>query len=206
MRSMKTVFASLLLLLTPLAIAQESARQPSFGGIRALALKDPFLLFELEQGRENSARHFEGDGHLHLVNPKNHEELDIRYRDENGRYDLAKIAEIRHLLRCRLTGTEAEIPLALIELVDRIQDHFRASEVHVLSGYRSPTLNESLWRRGRRVARHSLHMQGMAMDIQLPGVPARRLRDYAKSLQSGGVGYYPQRHFVHVDVGPVRYW
>ena len=42
------------------------------------------------------------------------------------------------------------------------------------------------------------------------GLPSRlvtsRLRDAAWSLQGGGVGFYPQSQFVHVDVGRVRRW
>ena len=32
------------------------------------------------------------------------------------------------------------------------------------------------------------------------------LREAALRLKAGGVGYYPDRHFVHLDVGPVRHW
>jgi uncharacterized protein YcbK (DUF882 family) len=32
------------------------------------------------------------------------------------------------------------------------------------------------------------------------------LRGAARSLQLGGVGYYPASNFVHVDTGRVRYW
>jgi uncharacterized protein YcbK (DUF882 family) len=46
----------------------------------------------------------------------------------------------------------------------------------------------------------------MAIDIRVPGRPLRAVRDAAKTLQSGGVGYYPDSNFVHVDVGRVRYW
>ncbi|MDH5558052.1 MAG: DUF882 domain-containing protein, partial [Alphaproteobacteria bacterium] len=32
------------------------------------------------------------------------------------------------------------------------------------------------------------------------------LRNAAKSLQAGGVGYYPKSNFIHVDTGRVRFW
>ena len=78
--------------------------------------------------------------------------------------------------------------------------------VHVISGYRSPKTNAALHERSDGVATHSLHMDGMAMDIRIPGVELAHLRDAALSLQRGGVGFYPGSDFVHVDVGRVRRW
>jgi uncharacterized protein YcbK (DUF882 family) len=49
-------------------------------------------------------------------------------------------------------------------------------------------------------------MAGKAIDIRIPGVPTRTLRDAAIKIEGGGVGYYPRSDFVHVDVGRVRYW
>jgi uncharacterized protein YcbK (DUF882 family) len=80
---------------------------------------------------------------------------------------------------------------------------------HIISGYRSPETNALLRERGGAatgVASHSLHMVGQAIDIRVPGVKLDHLRDAAKSLKIGGVGFYPDLNFVHVDVGRVRYW
>ena len=84
-----------------------------------------------------------------------------------------------------------------------------AQPFHVISGYRSPVTNAMLKERGGAhsgVASHSLHMEGKAIDIRVPGVKLDHLRDAAKSLKIGGVGYYPASNFVHVDTGRVRYW
>jgi uncharacterized protein YcbK (DUF882 family) len=56
------------------------------------------------------------------------------------------------------------------------------------------------------VARHSLHMDGKAIDIRIPGCDLTHLRDAALNLRSGGVGFYPGSQFVHVDIGRVRKW
>ncbi|MGA9664836.1 MAG: DUF882 domain-containing protein, partial [Gallionella sp.] len=56
------------------------------------------------------------------------------------------------------------------------------------------------------VAKHSLHMDGMAADIRIPGHDLRELHKVAIAMQRGGVGYYPRSDFVHVDVGHLRYW
>jgi len=58
--------------------------------------------------------------------------------------------------------------------------------------------------KGNRVVRTSYHLKGMAADIQIKGVSFRRLSEEAKRIEGGGVGLYSR--FVHVDVGPVRYW
>jgi uncharacterized protein YcbK (DUF882 family) len=49
-------------------------------------------------------------------------------------------------------------------------------------------------------------MKGEAIDIRIPGVSLAKLRRAALSLHLGGVGYYPESDFVHVDVGRVREW
>lgn len=74
----------------------------------------------------------------------------------------------------------------------------------LISGYRTPATNRAL----TGTAKSSLHMRGMALDIRRSDLSTRELRDIARSLRAGGVGYYPQAHnrFVHVDTGPVRYW
>ncbi|MEO0421815.1 MAG: DUF882 domain-containing protein [Pseudomonadota bacterium] len=77
---------------------------------------------------------------------------------------------------------------------------------HLVSGYRSPETNEMLRKRGRGVAKKSLHMRGQAIDVRLPGVSTAKLRDLARQLGVGGVGYYKDSDFIHVDTGRVRFW
>jgi uncharacterized protein YcbK (DUF882 family) len=79
--------------------------------------------------------------------------------------------------------------------------------IDVLSGYRSQETNDMLRESGTtNAAEHSQHIVAKAIDLRVPGVPAPLLRDAAKSIGAGGVGYYPASQFVHVDVGPVREW
>jgi uncharacterized protein YcbK (DUF882 family) len=80
--------------------------------------------------------------------------------------------------------------------------------IDIVCGYRTPWTNNFLRRRSRHtgVAKDSQHVQAKAIDIRIPGVRTRMLRDVALSLDEGGVGYYPRSQFVHVDVGPVRRW
>jgi len=76
----------------------------------------------------------------------------------------------------------------------------------VMSGYRSPATNAMLVATTGGVAAASLHVAGMAIDIRVPGVPLGRVRDAARALREGRVGYYPASNFVHVDVGRIRSW
>jgi uncharacterized protein YcbK (DUF882 family) len=147
----------------------------------------------------------EGDGLLTIYNAHSHEFETIEYKGIDGNYKLDGVSEINRLMRCRLTNETKIMSLRLIELLDHIQDHFGAAEIEIVSGYRSPRLNAALRAKSRRVASKSLHMQGLAADIKIPGVPLKEIRQYALSLGAGGVGYYPGK-FIHVDVGPVRKW
>ena len=76
----------------------------------------------------------------------------------------------------------------------------------MISGYRSPQTNAGLHEKSSGVASKSLHMEGMAMDVRLPGRALAKLHDAAIALGQGGVGIYPTSDFVHVDVGRVRRW
>ena len=80
------------------------------------------------------------------------------------------------------------------------------AEINVICGYRTPWSNRFLRRRSSAVAKHSLHMKAMAIDIRVPGVETSRLRDAALALHRGGVGYYHREDFLHVDVGRIRRW
>ena len=76
----------------------------------------------------------------------------------------------------------------------------------MISGYRSEETNSLLRAAGTGVAKHSLHIEGKAIDIRLPGYELKTLRHAAVDLRMGGVGYYPSSDFVHLDTGRIRYW
>ena len=148
-----------------------------------------------------------GDGQLIFLNTHSNELLDIEYKNKKGRYIENGLDDIDYILRCRLTGDAISMNRKLIALIDHIQDHFNAEVVEIISAYRSPELNGKLRRRSRRVAKRSFHLQGKAIDIRIPGVSTRAIRDYAVSLKAGGVGYYARSNFVHIDVGDrVYHW
>ena len=62
-------------------------------------------------------------------------------------------------------------------------------EIHVISGYRSPEYNAILVKRSRRAARHSLHVEGQAVDFFIPAVRPREIRQAGSqaTVWRGGV-------------------
>lgn len=149
---------------------------------------------------------YNGDGAITFFNTHTDETMQITYKDKRGHFKKDGLEDVYYILRCRLTNQVIEIDPELIALIDHIQDHFEGKKIEVISGYRSPALNNALSSRKRGVAKRSLHMQGKAIDIRIPGVSLIELRNFAKSLKAGGVGYYSGPNFVHIDTGRVRYW
>jgi uncharacterized protein YcbK (DUF882 family) len=146
-------------------------------------------------------------GELAFYNVHTGERLCVRYRDEVGRYDLGALDDLNHILRCHHTGEVASMDARVIEHINLVQKALGGGgEIHVISGYRSPEYNALLVRRSRRAARHSLHVEGQAVDFFIPGVRLREIRQAALKLQYGGVGYYPRADFIHLDCGRFRSW
>ncbi len=161
---------------------------------------------ELESSvAHNSPFIYTGDGKIEITDTHTGETITILYREPDGLYRDEALDAIDHTLRCH-DGKKLPISLKLVELIDNIQDRFNAENVRVISGYRSLEYNSALKRRLSRVAHNSLHIQGMAADIAIPGVSRYELAQYARSLATGGVGTYASSDFVHIDVGPVRTW
>ena len=116
--------------------------------------------------------------------------------------------EINKILRDFRTGDMIDMDVSLIDLLDSLSRKLEVNnkEFNIISGYRSPKTNAMLSERSGGVAKTSLHMQGKAIDIRVPGVALTHLRNVAKEMKIGGVGYYAASNFVHVDTGRVRYW
>ena len=122
-------------------------------------------------------------------------------------YVPAAFRKINRVLRDHRTGDIHPIDPELIDTLSRVQRDCRCSQaIEVLSGYRSPKTNNMLRRNTRGVARNSYHMKGQAADIRVPGSSTKKVRNTARALRVGGVGYYPRSGFVHVDTGDVRSW
>ncbi len=142
--------------------------------------------------------------HLHTG-----ESIDVAYK-QGGQYSSMGVAMLNHFLRDHRTNDVGNYDPREFDLLHALlaKLHRPAATIDIVCGYRTPASNSFLRTRSAEtgVAEHSQHMLSKAIDIRIPGVSTRALRDAALSLEMGGVGYYPRSGFVHVDVGPVRQW
>jgi len=130
--------------------------------------------------------------------------------------DLAPTAAtFETLLADPVVGTTHPLDPTLLRLLREIARRHPLARIDIVSGFRSPKLNEALRKKGHHVASHSQHSLGHAVDFRVipegePGpMDPRALAAEVRALGwSGGVGTYPSAddRFVHADVGPLRAW
>lgn len=114
---------------------------------------------------------------------------------------------LSYVLRDFRTNEVFPMDPRVVDILSIIHRKMDATEpFETLSGYRSPGTNAMLRHASRGVASNSFHMYGQAVDIRMHGYSTSRIHKVAKSLEAGGVGYYPRSNFVHVDTGKVRTW
>jgi len=115
-------------------------------------------------------------------------------------------ATIDRFLRDHFTNKPAAMEPRLVDMMLAAAASFHSDLVEVVSGFRHPKYNLILRKKGHQVARDSQHTHGNAIDFFIPQVAALVLEAWARAQKLGGVGYYPESGFVHMDTGPVRYW
>ncbi|HSR58575.1 MAG TPA: YcbK family protein [Candidatus Binataceae bacterium] len=126
---------------------------------------------------------------------------------ENGKYLPEALAQVNYILRDFRQNEIKPIDPKLLDLLAGIHNRLDIdAPFDVISGYRSPKTNAMLHAHSEGVAAHSLHIDGKAIDIRVPGRDLSTLHRVAISMFGGGVGYYPRSDFVHVDTGRIRYW
>jgi len=168
----------------------------------------PGLIFLLLlSGLLVSSAYAENQRELSLYQTHTGERLSVTYKI-NGHYVPEALKKIDHIMRDHRKNKEHPIDPKLLDylydLLTAVNNH---GEVHIISCYRSPETNQRLRSQGEGgVAKGSLHMQGKALDLRLPGTDTKTLRDTALSMKRGGVGYYPKLDFIQIDTGRVRFW
>jgi uncharacterized protein YcbK (DUF882 family) len=129
-------------------------------------------------------------GKLHLVFPGLNDEVEVNIYNADGSYNIAALEEASHVLRCRRTEAEKPMDPQLLMLLSHVYDHFGGKPLEVVSGYRNQRKQSSN------------HFKGTATDIRIAGVPPKKIREFAETLDGGGmgIGIYPRSGFVHIDV------
>lgn len=114
--------------------------------------------------------------------------------DSKGKLRPTARAAICELLDAN--GDHPGAPDRLIRLLVEVSNTFGGRPIHVVSGYRTTSY-----------FRDSRHKTSQAVDFAIVGVPNAVARDYLMSLDSVGVGYYPNSTFLHLDVrGRSTHW
>lgn len=146
-------------------------------------------------------------GSLSLYNTHTEERLSVTFRRGNETYDVDALNALNWIMRCHFTNQQTIMDIDAIEYLNLVDKRLGGgNEIHIISGYRSPSYNSLLLHNGRHVAKKSLHRVGKAIDIAIPGIELEKVRRTAVALQMGGVGYYPGAGFVHIDSGKFRTW
>ena len=172
--------------------ASSGAKSPRTRSTRLAAATDSFPEYHLRMH------------HLHTG-----EDIDIVYR-VGDTYIPAALDQLNYFLRDHRTQDVSSYDPKEFDLLHSLMARLGRPNgiIDIVCGYRSPWSNHLLRTSGpdTGVAEHSQHLLGKAIDIRVPGVGTRTLRNAALALHAGGVGFYPVSQFVHVDVGPVRTW
>jgi uncharacterized protein YcbK (DUF882 family) len=144
---------------------------------------------------------------LELHNTHTDETLNVTFRDEKGAFIPGSLEKLNKILFDHRSGQQTNMdPQLFVLLVDLAASAKVEPRYEIISGYRASATNERLRSRGGGQAKNSQHIQGKAIDVRLHGVDTATLRDLARALKRGGVGYYRKSDFVHVDTARVRYW
>lgn len=147
-----------------------------------------------------------GERTLRLYNTHTGEKLSTVFWAE-GEFIPDAMKDINKVLRDHRSNKVAEMDPELMLLLTAVNAKMgNNKELHIISGYRSPESNAKLHSASGGVAKRSLHMEAKAIDIRIPGKDLKMLQRAALSIGGGGVGYYPDSQFVHMDTGRVRSW
>jgi uncharacterized protein YcbK (DUF882 family) len=171
--------------------------------LHLMTLLTPVLLMA-EESKTITDRYFlSGDGVVSLTNPKTNSSAQVRYRSADGTYPNDARRQIDRLFGVGEDSGD-HVSLRLISALDFIEDRFQLPIV-LISGYRSQDYNDNLRAKGGGAAKASLHIEGMAADIQVRKNLAAKIWGVVKGMGCCGIGFYGGDS-VHIDTGPARYW
>lgn len=117
----------------------------------------------------------------------------------DGQTALSRNFKVREFA-CKDGTDPVFVDTELVRILQTVRDHF-GTPVVITSGYRTPSHNKKAGGKA-----DSQHLYGRAADIRLAGVPVEAVAAYAETLlpDTGGIGRYPAKGFVHLDVRAAR--
>jgi uncharacterized protein YcbK (DUF882 family) len=169
------------------AVVQKPAPKPAYGAF----VKN----WHTPTDGQSAPNDPQGRSMLVLAAINTSERIEIAARSDRGGFAALDLDRVSKLLREPSSGNQHPIEPRLLDLAYRIQTHFKAQEIRLISGYRTP-----------RAGGASNHGKGRAMDIVVPGAADDEVAKFARELGFVGVGIYPASGFVHVDVRDRSYF
>ena len=144
---------------------------------------------------------------LHMYNTHTGESLRSVFWAE-GKFVPEAMNDINKLLRDHRNNKIAQIDPKLLFLLDQVSNQVGGDKASCTS-FRAtarPNRTSCCAETTNGVAKHSMHLEGKAIDVRMPGRDLAALHKAALHAGGGGVGYYPDSQFVHMDTGRLRHW
>jgi len=132
---------------------------------------------------------------LALYSLNTNDRITLTAATDHGDFAASDLDRAAFVLREPSSGNQHPVEPRLLDLVYRVQTHFQAQEIRIVSAYRTP-------HRGNG----SNHGKGRAMDLVVPGASDEDVAKFARELGFVGVGVYPTSGFVHVDARDRSYF
>lgn len=124
----------------------------------------------------------------------------------DGKLNVPGYDEICWLLRDLKAQQAVQMSLTMLDVLRGVQGWLTSFGVDrplvTTSGYRSFATNAMT----EGAVHNSLHTQGRAWDGRIEGVTLESVARFGSYLSGGGVGFYQQKSFIHLDDGRKRFW
>lgn len=147
-----------------------------------------------------------GDGKIKIKNSHHGAVVDVVYVNAQGELMDQSFAQIDKVFGYPTAQNGENISRRLVGMLDYFSDQFAPGKTIVMiSGYRSPTYNQNLRKNGKKAAKTSTHMDGMAIDFSLEGVSGDTMWEKIRAQNCCGVGHYGG-NTIHLDAGRPRFW
>ncbi len=171
-----------------------------------------FVLFSLSlpnlgvAGKEVNRFFLMGSGSLHLENLRNAQEASVHLLNQDGSLSEKALDEVDRVFGFPTQEKMEHISPRLLFILSYFSDHIAPGRtINIQSGYRSPSYNSKIRKRGANAAKTSTHIDGMALDFWIEGMEGKYLWETIRAKNCCGVGHYGDRS-IHLDAGRPRFW